>query len=67
MGKTEELIRKYGEPNVVFDGLSWCAYMVCNMRNLIYGIDPIKDEACEALLENLERNVFDLCLVIEQE
>lgn len=68
VSKTKELIRKYGEPNIVFDGLSWCAYIAgANMQNSICGEDPIADEAYEDLLENLERKVFYLCLAIEQE
>lgn len=67
MSATKDLLRKYGEIGMVFDGLSYCAYMVgIDILSSVSGEDPLEDEAYEALLESLERKVRWFCALVEE-
>lgn len=66
MSATIDLLLKYGELNISFDGVSWYAYITgANMLSTMSGEDPHEDEAYEALLELVERKMYGFCILIE--
>lgn len=62
---SKEHLRKYGCPNTAFDGLSWVAYMSgINGNSYSSAEDPHAGEALDALLEQVERKVWALCIIV---
>lgn len=62
-----EHLRKYGNPETEFDGVSWIAY-IHGYDGYSYSVaeDPHEDEAVDALLEQLERKIWAFCIVVEE-